>query len=118
MTGKVIRNKNATRLKRKLRIRSKISGTAALPRVSIYRSNRFISAQAINDELGTTLASVSSKALGLKANIADSAKTAEAFAKTLKAAGISEVKFDRNGFLFHGVVKSFAEALRANEIKF
>lgn len=118
MTGKVIRNKNASRIKRKLRIRSKVSGCAALPRVSVYKSNRFISAQAINDELGVTVASVNSKALGLKVNIADAAKTAEAFAKNLKTAGINEIIFDRNGFLYHGVIKSFAEALRANEIKF
>ena len=112
MTGKTLKIKAAKRLQRKRRIRSKIAGSAALPRVSVFRSNRYISAQAINDEQGVTLASVHSKTLGLKANKAD------AFAQTLKDAGINEITFDRNGFLYHGVVKAFAEALRANEIKF
>ena len=89
-----------------------------MPRVSVFRSNRFISAQAINDEQGTTLAAVHSKTLGLKANMEDAAKAGAVFAKTLKDAGINEVTFDRNGFLYHGVIKAFAEALRANEIKF
>ena len=118
MTGKTLKIKAAKRTQRKRRIRSKISGCATLPRVSVFRSNRYISAQAINDEAGVTLAAVHSKTLGLKANKEDAEKTAAAFAKTLKDAGISEVTFDRNGFLYHGVVKAFAEALRANEIKF
>lgn len=118
MTGKVLKNKSAKRLQRKRRIRSKISGCATLPRISVFRSNRYISAQAINDEAGVTLASVHSKALGLKANIEGAQKAAESFASTLKNAGINEVTFDRNGFLYHGVVKAFAESLRANEIKF
>lgn len=118
MTGKTLKIKAAKRLQRKRRIRSKIAGSAALPRVSVFRSNRYISAQAINDEQGVTLASVHSKTLGLKANKADAEKAGAAFAQTLKDAGINEITFDRNGFLYHGVVKAFAEALRANEIKF
>lgn len=118
MTGKILKNKSAKRLQRKRRIRSNISGCAALPRVSVFRSNRYISAQAINDEQGVTLASVHSKTLGLKANKVDAEKAGAAFAQTLKAAGINEIVFDRNGFLYHGVVKAFADALRANEIKF
>lgn len=118
MTAKTLKNKSAKRLQRKRRIRSKISGCASLPRVSVFRSNRFISAQAINDEQGTTLACVHSKTLGLKVNMEDAAKAGAVFAKTLKDAGINEVTFDRNGFLYHGVIKAFAEALRANEIKF
>lgn len=118
MTGKTLKIKAAKRIQRKRRIRSKISGCAALPRVSVFRSNRYISAQAINDEQGVTLAAVHSKTLGLKANKADAEKAAAVFAKTLKDAGINEVTFDRNGFLYHGVVKAFAESLRANEIKF
>lgn len=118
MTGKTLRNKSAKRLQRKRRIRSKISGCAALPRVSVFRSNRYISAQAINDEQAVTLAAVHSKTLGLKANKEGAEKAGAAFAKTLKDAGINEITFDRNGFLYHGVVKAFADALRANEIKF
>ena len=118
MTAKTLKNKSAKRVQRKRRIRSKISGCASLPRVSVFRSNRYISAQAINDEAAVTLAAVHSKTLGLKANKVDAEKTAAVFAKNLKDAGINEVTFDRNGFLYHGVVKAFAEALRANEIKF
>lgn len=118
MTGKTLKIKAAKRIQRKRRIRSKISGCAALPRVSVFRSNRYISAQAINDEAGVTLAAVHSKTLGLKANVESAQKAGEVFAKTLKDAGINEITFDRNGFLYHGVVKAFADALRANEIKF
>lgn len=118
MTGKTLKIKSAKRLQRKRRIRSKISGCAALPRVSVFRSNRFISAQAINDDLGVTLAAVHSKTLGLNANKESAEKAAATFAQTLKDAGINEVTFDRNGFLYHGVIKAFADALRANEIKF
>ncbi|MDD3769638.1 50S ribosomal protein L18 [Sulfuricurvum sp. IAE1] len=118
MTGKILKIKAAKRVQRKRRIRSKIAGCATLPRVSVFRSNRYISAQAINDEQGVTLASVHSKTLGLRANKEGAEKAAAAFAKTLKDAGINEITFDRNGFLYHGVVKAFAESLRANEIKF
>ena len=117
MNAKLLKNKTASRLKRKRRVRAKISGCATLPRLSIFRSNRYVSAQAIDDVTGTTLAAVNSKTLGLKANREDAAKVAEALATTLKAAGITEVLFDRNGYVYHGVVKAFAEALRANEIK-
>ena len=118
MTGKILKIKAAKRVQRKRRIRSKIAGCATLPRVSVFRSHRYISAQAINDEQGVTLASVHSKTLGLRANKEGAEKAAAAFAKTLKDAGINEITFDRNGFLYHGVVKAFAESLRANEIKF
>jgi large subunit ribosomal protein L18 len=118
MNAKTLKIKANKRVQRKRRIRAKISGTAALPRVSVFRSNRYFSAQAINDESATTLASVHSKAVGLKANREDAAKLAETFAATLKGAGINEIVFDRNGYQYHGVVAAFGEALRANEIKF
>ncbi len=118
MTAKDLKAKVSRRLKRKRRIRAKISGTATLPRVSVFRSNRYLSAQAIDDNTSTTLAAISSKALGLKANQEDAAKLGEAFEATLKTAGITEVVFDRNGYQYHGVVAAFGDALRANEIKF
>jgi len=118
MTAKELKAKVSRRLKRKLRIRAKISGTAALPRVSVFRSNRYLSVQAIDDETSTTLAAANSKALALKANKEDAAKLGEAFAATLKTAGINEVVFDRNGYQYHGVIAAFGDALRANEIKF
>ena len=118
MTAKNMKLKSAKRIQRKRRIRAKISGCASQPRVSIFRSNRYLSAQAIDDTASVTLAAISSKTLGLKANREDAAKLGESFAKTLKDAGFESIYFDRNGYVYHGVVAAFAEALRANEIKF
>ncbi len=118
MNLKVMKQKAAKRVQRKRRIRAKISGTAAKPRVSFYRSNRYISVQAIDDDASVTLAASSSKTLGAKANKEGAAVLANDFAGKLKAAGISEIFFDRNGYVYHGVVAAFADALRANEIKF
>ena len=118
MTAKTIKAKSAKRVQRKRRIRAKISGCASQPRVSVFRSNRYLSAQAIDDTACVTLAAIHSKAMGLKANKEDAAKLGEAFAKSLKDAGIESIYFDRNGYVYHGVVQAFAEALRANEIKF
>ena len=118
MNAKTLKSKSATRIQRKRRIRAHIAGCATKPRLSVFRSNRYLSAQAIDDATSTTLAAVHSKTLGLRANKDDAAKVGEAFAKTLKDAGITEIVFDRNGYIYHGVVAAFAEALRANEIKF
>ncbi|MEA3372073.1 MAG: 50S ribosomal protein L18 [Campylobacterota bacterium] len=118
MNNKLIKSKAATRVQRKRRIRAHITGCATKPRVSVFRSNRYLSAQAIDDAASTTLAAIHSKSLSLRANKEDAAKLGEAFAKTLKDAGLTEIVFDRNGYVYHGVVAAFAEALRANEIKF
>lgn len=117
MNAKVLKTKNKTRIQRKRRIRGKISGCSARPRLTVFRSNRYFSAQAIDDATGTTLASVHSKALNLKANKEDAVKLGEAMAAALKTAGISAVTFDRNGYIYHGVVKAFGDAVRANEIQ-
>jgi len=118
MNAKVLKSKVANRLKRKLRIRAKISGCATLPRVSVFKSNRYLSVQAIDDVTATTLCALSSKSTGHKANKEGAAALGEAFAATLKAAKISEIVFDRNGYQYHGVIAAFGDALRANEIKF
>ncbi|NOQ30065.1 MAG: 50S ribosomal protein L18 [Helicobacteraceae bacterium] len=118
MNLRVLKAKSANRVQRKRRIRAKISGSTTLPRVSVFRSNRYLSAQAIDDVASTTLCAINSKAHSLKANRADAAKLGATFAKSLKDAGINEIVFDRNGYVYHGVIKEFAEALRANEIKF
>ncbi|HFU74307.1 MAG TPA: 50S ribosomal protein L18 [Helicobacteraceae bacterium] len=118
MTAKALKLKSAKRIQRKRRIRAIISGTATKPRVSVFRSNRYLSAQAVNDENATTLAAINSKGLSLRANREDAAKLGEAFAKTLKDAGLTEIYFDRNGYQYHGVIAAFGDALRANEIKF
>ncbi|MCK4737803.1 MAG: 50S ribosomal protein L18 [Sulfurimonas sp.] len=118
MNAKVLKNKVANRLKRKRRIRAKISGCASLPRVSVFRSNRYLSVQAIDDATATTLASLNSKSTGHKSNKEGAAALGAAFAASLKKAKISEVVFDRNGYQYHGVIAAFGDALRANEIKF
>ena len=117
MLKSIQRRKNRVRAKRKARVRGKISGVATLPRVSIFKSNRHVYAQAIDDIAGVTLASVDGRAMGLKANREDAKKVAEAFANRLKEANIHRVVFDRNGYLYHGVVASFADALREAGIK-
>lgn len=115
--AKDIAKKNSLRIKRRRRVRGTISGTASKPRVSIFKSNKYLSAQAINDVEGVTLASVSSQALDLRVNKENAVKVAAQFAENLKAAGIDTVVFDRNGYLYHGVIAAFAEALRDNGIK-
>jgi len=116
--AKDIAKKNSLRAIRKRRVRGSISkGTAETPRVTIFKSNRYLSAQAINDIEGVTLAAASSKVLEVSANKEGAVKVAAAFAETLKAAGIETVVFDRNGYLYHGVVAAFADALRDNGIK-
>ncbi|MDD5203529.1 MAG: 50S ribosomal protein L18, partial [Sulfurimonas sp.] len=102
----------------KRRIRAKISGCASMPRVSVFRSNRYLSVQAIDDATATTLAALHSKATGHKSNKEGAIALGSAFAAKLKEANISEIVFDRNGYQYHGVIAAFGDALRANEIKF
>jgi large subunit ribosomal protein L18 len=116
MREKLLKNKLKLRVKRKRRVRTKIFGTAQLPRVSVFRSNRYFYAQAIDDTSGTTLVAVDGKALALKANKEDVAKLAKVFSENLKSKDIQKVAFDRNGYLYHGVVASFAQSLRDNGI--
>ena len=115
--AKDLAKKNSLRAIRKRRVRGNISGTAQTPRVSIFKSNRYLSAQAIDDVAGVTLAAVNSKALELACNKESAVKVAAQFAENLKSAGIETVVFDRNGYLYHGVVAAFADALRDNGIK-
>lgn len=107
------------RNKIKTRIRGKISGTAQRPRMTVFRSNKQIYVQLVDDLAGKTLASASSKGLeanGTKCEIA--AAVGKAIAKKAQAAGIESVVFDRNGYLFHGRVKSLADAAREGGLKF
>lgn len=106
------------RNKIKTRIRGKISGTAARPRMTVFRSNKQIYVQLIDDLAGCTLAATSSKGIeeGTKSEIA--AKVGKAIAEKALAQGITEVVFDRNGYLFHGRVKSLADAAREGGLKF
>ncbi|MDE6170144.1 MAG: 50S ribosomal protein L18 [Duncaniella sp.] len=111
-------SKAERRNKIKARIRGRISGTAARPRISVFRSNKQIYVQLVDDLAGKTLCATSSKGIeeGTKCEIA--AKVGDAIAKKAIAAGITEVVFDRNGYLFHGRVKSLADAARNGGLKF
>ena len=113
-------DKNKLRLKRHRRIRGKISGTAERPRLSIFRSNKNIYAQLIDDVAGVTLASAST----LDENVSDATKVEQAaavgkaIAEAAKAKNISTVVFDRSGYLYHGRVQALADAARENGLDF
>jgi large subunit ribosomal protein L18 len=117
MLKSIQKRKNKLRAQRKARVRGKIFGTAELPRLSVFKSNKYFYAQAIDDNAGVTLASVDGRKLGLKANQEDVKKIAAQMAKNLASKNIESVVFDRNGYLYHGVVASFADALREAGIK-
>ena len=110
--------KQERRNKIKARIRGKVSGTAERPRMTVFRSNKQIYVQLVDDSEGKTLVSASSKGMeeGTKTELA--AKVGQAIAEKALAAGITEVVFDRNGYLFHGRVKSLADAARNGGLKF
>ncbi len=109
--------KNALRARRKRRVRGKISGCAERPRLTVFKSNKYFYAQAIDDIAGITLASADSRALKLSVSRESVAQVAAAMAENLKAKNIETVVFDKNGYLYHGVVAAFADALRENGIK-
>ena len=111
-------SKIARRNKIKTRIRGKISGTPTRPRMSVFRSNKAIYVQIIDDLAGATLCASSSKGLegGTKTEVA--AKVGADIAKKAMDKGITQVVFDRNGYLFHGRVKSLADAAREAGLKF
>jgi len=114
-------SKEARRLRIKRRIKKIVKGTANQPRLSVFRSNKEIYAQIINDENGVTIVSYSSKDKALKAK-GSKTEIATIVGKTLaeKAlkAGIEKISFDRNGYLYHGRVKALAEAAREGGLKF
>lgn len=107
------------RLRIKATIRTKVSGTAERPRLTVFRSNSQIYAQLIDDVKGVTLASASSLKITDKMTKSEkAAKVGALIAEAAKAAGIEAVVFDRNGYLYHGRVKSLADAAREAGLKF
>jgi large subunit ribosomal protein L18 len=111
--------KPQTRLKRRHRVRAKVTGTAERPRISVFRSNRGIHAQLIDDLGGRTLAAVAwteSDLRGLKP-MEQAGKAGELLAKRAKAAGVEVALFDRGGYRYHGKVKAFAEGVREGGLK-
>jgi len=116
--SKILKQKAARRQKAKLRIRSKISGCAEMPRVSVFRSNKYFYAQAIDDVGGVTLCYADGAKLGVKPSKEGVATVAKTLADGLKAKKIENIVFDRNGYMYHGVIAAFATALRDNGINF
>ena len=115
------KDKNQARLKRHIRIRSKISGTADRPRLAVYRSNANISAQIIDDVKGITLVSASTLEKdfeGIGSNKAAAKKVGLMIAERANAKGITDVVFDRGGYLYHGRVSELADGAREGGLKF
>lgn len=110
--------KEQRRLKIKFRIRKRVNGTAERPRLSVFRSNKQIYAQVINDITGTTLASASSLGLEKMPKKEQAQKVGALIAEKAKAAGIETVVFDRNGYLYHGRVQELADAARKGGLNF
>jgi large subunit ribosomal protein L18 len=111
--------KPQARLKRRHRVRAKVSGTAERPRISVFRSNRGIHAQLVDDISGRTLAAVAwteSDLRGLKP-MEQAGKAGELLAKRAKAAGVEAALFDRGGYRYHGKVKAFADGVREGGLK-
>jgi large subunit ribosomal protein L18 len=110
--------KGERRLKRRRRVRAKVSGTATRPRISVFRSNQGLSAQLVDDVSGRTLAAVSwfEPELRSLAKPERTKRAGEVLAERAKAAGVSEAVFDRGGYHYHGHVRAFAEAIRESGI--
>ena len=114
-------NSNEQRLKRHRRVRAKISGTAQRPRLNVFRSNKHIYAQLIDDVNGVTLASASAMDKGFEGNGGNkeaARKVGQAIAKAAAEKNIEEVVFDRGGYLYHGRVKELADGARESGLKF
>ncbi|HXV72173.1 MAG TPA: 50S ribosomal protein L18 [Acidimicrobiia bacterium] len=115
------RTRRAARSRRHLRGRKHLRGTAERPRLSIYRSNKYIYAQVIDDIEGTTLASASSQEADLRSerlNVDTAAKVGTKVADRAKSAGVTSVVFDRGGYKYHGRLKALADAAREGGLEF
>jgi large subunit ribosomal protein L18 len=111
--------KPAARLKRRHRVRAKVTGTAERPRISVFRSNRGIHAQLVDDLAGRTMAAVSwteGDLRGLKP-MEQATKAGELLAQRAKTAGVESAVFDRGGYQYHGKVKAFADGVREGGLK-
>ncbi len=113
-------SKNVSRVRRHARVRAKISGTTETPRLCVYRSNKNIEAQIIDDVKGVTLVASSSMSLKLEngSNVDAAKAVGSDIAKKAVAANIKHVVFDRSGYVYHGRVKALAEAAREAGLEF
>ena len=116
------KQKHAARLRRHSRVRKKVRGDAARPRLAVFRSNRHIVAQVIDDRTGHTLAAASTHEADLRSGATGNRDAAEKVGRLVseraKAAGVSQVVFDRGGFLYHGRIASVADAARQAGLEF
>lgn len=115
---KTSNTKATLRAKRHNRLRHKVTGTAVRPRLAVYRSNKFVYAQIIDDEAGKTLASADSRKEAAKTGLEKASLVGVAVAKAALAANIETVVFDRGGFQYAGIVKALAEGAREGGLKF
>ncbi|MEE0878126.1 MAG: 50S ribosomal protein L18 [Treponemataceae bacterium] len=118
---KKLNDKDRKRLKRKIHIRKRLHGTAERPRMTVTRSNCNLYMQIIDDDAGKTLASISTlekEFASLKPNTDGAAKLGEEFGKRILDKNIKTVVFDRNGYLYHGVVKALADGARKAGVEF
>ncbi|MDR1660116.1 MAG: 50S ribosomal protein L18 [Desulfovibrio sp.] len=115
--------KNESRKRRKIRIRKKVNGTSARPRLVVYRSNLHIYAQLVNDTSGVTIASASTLSLsrgepGLRCNMTGAERVGREIARLAREKNVTRVVFDRNGYLYHGRVKAVADSARESGLEF
>jgi large subunit ribosomal protein L18 len=115
---KSLNSKITNRIRRRNRIRSKISGTSTMPRLSVFKSNTSISAQIIDDNAGVTLATAHSRDVKGKGLLVKAALVGKLVAEKAKAKNIDKVVFDRGGFFYAGNVKALAEGAREGGLKF
>jgi large subunit ribosomal protein L18 len=119
----IAKKRREGRLRRHRRVRKKVHGTAARPRLAVYRSNRHLSVQLIDDDSGRTIVSASSLEADFRkqqagGNIAAATAVGTLIAERAKKAGITSVVFDRGGFLYHGRIAAIADAARAAGLEF
>jgi len=115
-----MQNRNETRKKRHDRVRKRVVGSEDRPRLNVYRSNKNIYAQVINDALGQTVTAASSKNLdsAIGGNVEGAKAVGALIAERAKAAGVTRVVFDRGGYLYHGRIQALADAARAGGLDF
>ncbi|MBI5158290.1 MAG: 50S ribosomal protein L18 [Acidimicrobiia bacterium] len=116
-----MKTRDVARRKRHFRVRKRVHGTAARPRMAVFRSNRYIYVQVIDDVTGRTLAAASSQEKELRERtltVGTAAEVGKLIASRAKAAGVSSVVFDRGGFAYHGRLKALADAAREEGLEF
>ncbi len=121
--SKIAEARRSSRIRRHRRVRKKIHGTAARPRLAVFRSNKHLSVQVIDDDEGITLAAASTteadvRSTGSTASVAAATKVGELVAERAKAAGVTSVVFDRGGFAYHGRIAAVASAARDAGLEF